>query len=733
MSLYFMYEANPYYGKLQINKEPDTQNAPTGRFLRDKIQTDLTFRGDDYQRILGLQRESEDFTDASVTEYAIVAVAFWERFEDDSQQDYMAACMYFNRADAEVNFSERYVQPKLKPLDNYTWLLDKYNTKKNIVGLSLGRGGIDVSSLRLPFPTVIQLYVEGSNTVTNICGDTCWEQEVDPMSLFELCVDPTGDDVARGFWLVSPEKLEAEVPNFYASLDGKYVLARTLAHYSSANSDLDFAPLSRWYNHAKPDGTYSILNDYGQGIDETVYYVLKRVHKVPSQGVEYDQCFVVMRYNYESFLHFQETNEHTAKPTEFGIYQPMEYYTNENLPVLSSIQVKPMPFSENEWGSYSCWVSPVDSDTVELPTIGNSVVNLFTHTTLYEWVENCYSLQATITGLLRAYGIAVSFATTAHSSSLIYGHGKLNYLGIDDLLLIPATNITRGRYTQAAQKMELSLKDILDELCGMCNAGWHIDGTGLHIEGNEYYDAGRTYNGISYNPQLDFETIVDEFNGTSTLYGQIVSSPDTSNLWHTLTMNGADTATKHFKQTEMQAKAPYLAKDKTLSPTFAYDLLRAIVLGDVEEDAVICVGCDFYGSPEQYLLGMRQVEIAVGTLVEGKARTVSAPQQQAILLNKSFSWPFLKGRFMYGLPADRTLIEWGWIARQYWTTAMGGAKAYTAPHRSMKIHLPIVSELYTQNWQLVKTTLGYGTVRKMDIDMVARVADVTVDIIEYNI
>lgn len=776
VGLYFMYEAHPYYSKLELARERDSQ-ASSGRFLRDKVTTDLTFRGLDYDRL------------AVATEYDICAVAFYERFEEYPQQDYMAACCYFNRADSEFNQSECYVRPTLKTLDNYSWLLDKYSTEKNIVGIQAKK-----ERVRMMIPPVLQFYLLGANTVTNICYDSCWEQEVanpdvsvnelrkmgfmpvsynkietglpslvtlralnivltdvptfqittpheivyalnivtgeysfettrnydeDPTDEFPYdhfrfrykngnveCYDYTngriyGSKPYSGVWPPNPHGF-ATAPRDYMEVDGKWwgaysanidanvnIYARMLAHKSDGADTYqigEFAPLTKWYNWLP-------------------------------YGVDYDWYH---KLQWEEYIEFSETNDHTPRPTEYGLYQPDLYYTNENLPLRSYLQgVKPMPVAKSWWGVYSYWVDVVGSGA-------ESWLNSYVSSAD---VNDCYTLDSVISRLLNKYGVPFQFTNTYVNSRLIYGQSNLpNYLKCRYVYLTPATNITRGKYTQAAQKAMLSLKDLLDELCGMCNAGWHIDKDGLHIEGNEWYDAGHSYSGVNYSPSFDFESVIDEFNNTNTLYGQLVSSPDTDSLWHTLSMTADDVATKHFAATEMQAKAPFCKKDENLSPKFVYDLLEAIATDGVSEDSIICLGSYRSGV---YIVGTPEpVRIDSTTIYEVKVGSVSSPVQ-ARILNRAFSWPYLKGRHMFGLPADKSLIDFGWMqSAEYFSTL---PKAYTKPHRTMKIRMPIVSSLYTENWQLVKTTLGYGVISRVDIDLITRVATMTVDILEYNL
>lgn len=778
IGLYFMYDANPYYSKLELVKEPDSQ-ASSGRFLRDKLTTDLTFRAFDFDRLV------------AATEYAICAVAFYERFEENPSQDYMAACCYFNRADAEVNFSECYIKPNLKTLDNYSWLLDKYSVEKNIVGIQA-----TTQEVSIPIPPVIQLYIYGSDTVTNICNDTCWEQEVDNP---EISVDELR---SMGFKSVKRDKLSAEAPHLEQYFADELLIShshglsdkiRYIYNPSCNEYTFDAAEGGLWENTVPPDAEFpydtarirlrdGIIEMYDtmtsivlwsasyngswpvhepvqyshsfasfHGLSLTIFSWNADEHTTVFARILYhsdtesdfyqmgDFARLTKWYNKIAYniasnttifqwagkIMFSESNEHTKRPTEYGNYQPDSYYTNENLPSNSYLQgLKPLPFGKSWWGDYSYWVD----------LVGNDIVDWLNGFTTRVKIKDCFTLDSVIKRLLNLYGLGFEFSNTYVNSRLLYGQANVpNYLKCLYSYLIPATNITRGKYTQAAQKSMLSLKDLLDEICTMCNAGWHIDRDGLHIEGNEWYDAGHSYSGIIYSPNFDFESVIDEFNNTNTLYGQIVSSPDVDNLWHTLSMGDNDMATKHFANTEMEAKALFCKKDDSISQKFAYDLLEAIAVEDsVDDDSIIMLGIDamwtvtINGVPHT----TRLVNITSAYIIEATTLSVSG-QVQARVMNKAFSWPYLKGRHMFRLPADKSLIDFGWLQiAEYYSTL---AKAYTKPHRTMKIRMPIVSSLYTENWQLVKTTLGYGVISRVDIDLITRVATMTVDILEYNL
>ena len=804
LGLYFMYDANPYYSKFQLVKEADS-SASTGRFLRDKVTTDLTFRGADFDKLVA----------DSVSEYAICAVAFYEKFEEEPTQDYMAACMYFNRAEAEISFSECYVKPKLNTLDNYSWLLDKYSVEKNMVSI-----GAATKRMKIPIPPIIQLYTPGAAALTNICNDTSWEQEV---------TDPdisTNELLKRGFRYINENNVVSQIPHFapqqneslwivlyYHTMWGadSYIFymcnaqTKEYCYYDKVTYDQDptdefpYDELRFRYNNGAveyynpntgrvlhssmysgnwlPHDREFVDTDFGtfggvewDGVTSQVsaginwfpsrqpiwVRVLTYSEDAPDRYAIGDFATPSPWYNkivaaetpqfspnpqhatgyytlISDWFKLQESNEHTKRPTEYGLYQPELYYTNENLASYSYLSgLRPLPILKSWWGEYSFWCD-LKGDTVS--------AQLATWTT-YAEVRDCFPLAEVIRKLLNAYGVSFEFTSTWKNSHLLYGDtntiqvgGKPNYLKNRYTYLVPATNITRGKYTQAAQKAMISLKDLLDEICNACNAGWHIDKDGLHIEGNEWYDAGHTYNGFDYyDPTFNFEDIADEFNDTNILYGQIGSTANTDKLWHTLSLNAGDQATKHFKTNEMQAKAPFCKADDSITPKLEFDLLQAVATEGVSSDSILCIGTDstyiyaYVQNHTIYAVTAEKADIFATTIYEAKVGSVSTGVA-ARIMNKSFSWPYLKGRYMFGLPADVSLIYFGWLqSAEYFSTM---AKAYVKPHRSMKIRMPIVSELYTRSWSLVKTTLGYGVISRIDTDMIDRVADVTVDILEY--
>lgn len=776
LGLFLMYDARPYYSQLQLSKEQDA-NASSGRFLRDNVQTDLTFRAEDYEAIV------------EVSEYATCAVVFLETF-DNFEYNNIAACLCFDKAGAEISMSECYVKPNLKALDAYTYLLDKYSAQKNIVGLS-----IPTKPVTFPVPPVIQLYVTGSMAVTNICGDSCWEQEVDSsISMNDLR--------KAGFLPVNGSKIISELPNMVTNralnislqrvrslgLDryihyglnittGEYLFETTENYNEEPTDEFPYDILRfryqngavEYYNPQNgrvfarypyaglwpplPNGFATGVNDFveagglwwgafSNNYDANVG-VWGRIVCHDPEGTDsyaisrfapltkwYNKLAYPIDYDFGHYLPwsdkllFKQTNLHVKKPTEYGIYQPDLYYTNEDLSIDSYLSgLKPLPFAKSWWGEYSYWVDLVGQDV-------DSWLGSFTRTVR---VNDCYAIADVLTALLKSYGVPYSFSASNTGSALIYGTTLPNYLKCIDLVLTPASNITRGRYTQAAQKGMISLKDLLDEVCSMANAGWHIDYSGLHIEGREYYDRGHSYQGMQVaDLDFDFESVIDEFNDTNVLYGQIAHKPDVDNLWHTLELGGGEQSTRHFATTQMQAKAIFCKKSESVTKSLAYDLLSAIAIdGAVGNDEIVMLGITSkYNIVGQITIPVWYVSLDASSIVEVKVDSTSAPVASRIL-NRALSWPYLKGRQCFGLPSDKSLVEFGWMQISESLATM--ARSYTRPHRHIDIRMPVVSRLFTLNWSFVKTTVGYGVVSGMKIDLISRVADISVDILEYNL
>lgn len=80
----------------------------------------------------------------------------------------------FNKTDCKFNYFEKSVELKLTSYDKYTNILDKYENTYDLLKIAP-----NISQLNLTKRCVYQIYLAGSDVITNIFGGTYWESDVD--------------------------------------------------------------------------------------------------------------------------------------------------------------------------------------------------------------------------------------------------------------------------------------------------------------------------------------------------------------------------------------------------------------------------------------------------------------------------------------------------------------------------------------------------------------------------
>lgn len=136
------------------NIKKQFQRESNQMFFRESINGTITLKGSDYDYVNNTSMEDN--------------IGFYI-YRNGS----LYAANEFNKTDCTINHSEFSIQLKLKPKDNYTRILDGYNNTHDLVKLPIKK-----SSVQLTKRSVIQLYFQGENTITNYGGGTYWEDEV---------------------------------------------------------------------------------------------------------------------------------------------------------------------------------------------------------------------------------------------------------------------------------------------------------------------------------------------------------------------------------------------------------------------------------------------------------------------------------------------------------------------------------------------------------------------------
>lgn len=150
MDYFKLKEVNPYYKsiKKQFQKESNQM------FFRESLNGSIKLIGSDYVYVNNISIEDN--------------IGFYI-YRNGS----LYAANEFNKTDCKINHSECSIELKLSPKDNYTKILDSYDNTHDLIKLPIRKSAVNFTKR-----SVIQLYFQGDNTITNYAGGTYWEDEV---------------------------------------------------------------------------------------------------------------------------------------------------------------------------------------------------------------------------------------------------------------------------------------------------------------------------------------------------------------------------------------------------------------------------------------------------------------------------------------------------------------------------------------------------------------------------
>lgn len=190
----------------------------------------------------------------------------------------------------------------------------------------------------------------------------------------------------------------------------------------------------------------------------------------------------VIGYNYPN--HFWFSQRFSATPTQWGLYQPGQYYDDPGLPPSSGI-TEFFPVARNAWGKISIWFSFGNFDWLVEQGFRKEYA-----------LRDAYPLASVISVLLKKIDPNLTHKETSDYSLFFY-NGNNPLLGINQtIFMTPKSNMIALGYDQPAQKAPITLRRILDMLRDCFRCYWYIDDQNrFRIEHIEYFRRGGSYSG----------------------------------------------------------------------------------------------------------------------------------------------------------------------------------------------------------------------------------------------
>lgn len=255
-------------------------------------------------------------------------------------------------------------------------------------------------------------------------------------------------------------------------------------------------------------------------------------------------------YNYKyawtvSFLNLSSrvliSSEVQAEPTEYGVDGDGNYFVK---PTPQDVVNAIYPIGWSMWIPISIWLETSPSMDASLREAYNTTYQL----------RDAYPLHSAIQRLLAAMGSEIEFENYSPYSQFLYSYSD----GLMDVLpspamrhkrvfITPITNVKKTRYEQAAQRGDITLKQILDMLRDVYQCYWYLDGVGrLCIEHISFFKHNFSYGLYTPEPTVKLPNMKDMPNKLPWSFGTNSIGFDRKNCPSRYEFQWGDECTEQF-------------------------------------------------------------------------------------------------------------------------------------------------------------------------------------------
>lgn len=517
--VYTQNDVHPVFGddiKINISREENQI------FKREKIEGTFKFVGDEFDLIY----QCSIFTKFTLEIY---------------REDVFVGSADFIRTDCEFNFDDKICSVKLTTKDIYEKILNGYDNKYNLVKLAPQR-----ESVTLTKRAILQFYVRGENVVTNVVGGVHYEQSCKevynasdlkdiyhfggylPLSYIYInnVIDATAPTDISGRYFIDTSIAGSAAIIYINENNSRYriqltytVIEWTLLLIDSTSNNKTLASVTiPSIQSGSQDITFikagSSGGNYASGTfnsDGDLYcrvLLPKSFDNSYQRSMDNDITDYDSNYPYVSSVAVDRFSpkmkmvvDKSATPTEWGIDSEGTYFMYPTLDVGQKKKgSSPIPIGQSHWERMSSWL--LSDDDV------NDLVDDFDDTFV---LKDSYPIWSAIAVLLNEIDDTITFEGTQDYSMFLYLSETNPYIYSYDfpsyrnaLHITPISNIKKTFYEQAAQRGEISLKQILDMLRNVYNCYWFIDSDNrLRIEHIVYFKNGNSYNVEKPTPSID--------------------------------------------------------------------------------------------------------------------------------------------------------------------------------------------------------------------------------------
>lgn len=706
-------EVNPHYKEL--NKKYAKESGQ--EFFRISLDGKIKLFGNDYEIV----------HNSSLEDHMIFTIDKYNRTSGKWVEYYKGE---FNKTDCKLDYEKKSCELKTTALDEYNNVVNKYENTYDLIKLAPA-----ISRINLHKRSLMQVYVRGSNSISNFFGGIYWESDVneaidnhnDLINKYYFSYIKAGNEFyIRNASISDVNGVYAGTNGYWSKWNPGYTCKMELVDESSTpyrvrlyrNSDnlLLYQSEKKW-DVSDPDNKYILRDDVKMvnvnNPDDTfiiespfVYHIYRRllcdVDSVEdSEGIKntYDlpsDDFVTDNRNYKKCIGltggmFFCTSRAVDKPTRYGLNDYGQYFTNEFIPSSAGIG-RPLPISRNSWANASLWY------------VYDSYYSLFEQRLRKQYtLRDSYSIAAAIKALLKEIDPTLQHEATAEYSRFLYDTTVPMSMARFYVHITQKTNILKGEYDQPAQKAEVSLEDVMKMLRDCFRCYWYIEDNKFKIEHISFFMRGGSY---SYNTsiQLDFTKLVDQFNKKLSSYFQSEVEYDKTDLNQRYEFGWMDDVTDLFGGVTIDVKSNYVQKDKTeeininqFSSDVDYMLFNPSNFSD-DGFALLCP-----------IKNGSSLELPI---IETQLIDENGDTYNAVIQNFYAAWAYLVRFYMYDMPASNLDCN---VLGDLYANGVKMCMKHT-------IEFPIEEDL--NELELIKTTIGNGKIDEISVNVNTRHAKV---------
>ena len=359
------------------------------------------------------------------------------------------------------------------------------------------------------------------------------------------------------------------------------------------------------------------------------------------------------------------------------------------------------PFMESKWGGNSYWLDA--SVNVEI-TAMRSLISL----------NDAFPFWSCIDKLAKQIDPRLSFKNTTDHSNFLYA--ATNPVSGDTnpyrhLSVTQITNVSRGEYTQAAQKGDATLKWFFDLMKNLFNCFWWVDEQyRIHIEHISYFENGGSYTAGEQAVGKDLTAMYNPRNSKSWSFGLGECTFETDNVASRYEFEWGIGATALFNGNAIEVLSSNIDRKKKEEISVSHFV--------ADMDYVIAAPSEF--SNDAWLI------MTAHDLLHGGMETD--------LVDVPFSRYVKPDGTRYTFEAQNGYLSFAWLQPRYWTYGMSGsliscngqniAAASLDRMRTQKVTVPYEDEEIDVT-KLIRTSVGDGQIKRAVFGLESRCAEVT--------